>query len=284
MPQTDQATQIAEAKLRRVLERPLAKWILIALYKANATKSSQRMSLTDLANRLQAHPYHLLRLIKGAKKHHAVLKGFVHYPDKGKRKGFYLLPAGLLLAKCLAEERPLTKSIRKKIIAALVERSRQSGRQSPPSHRQFTPNSPSSHHQVTAKSPLPLYPSTLNPENLETLNPATASCHFVSTKGRQEETSSSHPLAETEERISVKGTEEESEKHPLECERCGRRTLEPIRFNFNWRPELIPYLSSALRYRCAKVCRTCHQELFREVKEAWKMLLNLKTADDPNEA
>jgi len=258
MPKTDQATHIAEAKLRRVLERPLAKLILIVLYQANATKSSQRMSLTDLAHRLQAHPYHLLRLIKGAKKHHAVLKGFVHYPDKGKRKGFYLLPAGLLLAKCLAEERPLTKSIRKKIIAALVERSRQSGRQSPPSHRQLTTNSPLSHHQVTAKSPLPYIPISPNPENLETLNPADAKSHFVSTKG----------------------TEEENEKHPLECERCRGRTLELTRFHFNWRPELIPYLSSALRYRCARVCRTCLRELEREVKDAWKTLLNLKTADD----
>jgi len=280
MPKTDQATHIAEAKLRRVLERPLAKLILIVLYQANATKSSQRMSLTDLAHRLQAHPYHLLRLIKGAKKHHAVLKGFVHYPDKGKRKGFYLLPAGLLLAKCLAEERPLTKSIRKKIIQALVVRSGTSGSKSPLTHPQFTTNSPSSHHQVTAKSPLPYIPISPNPENLETLNPATASCHFVSTKGRQEETSSSHPLAETEERIPVKGTEEENEKHPLECERCRGRTLELTRFHFNWRPELIPYLSSALRYRCARVCRTCLRELEREVKDAWKTLLNLKTADD----
>jgi ribosomal protein S14 len=245
----------ATRRVREVLEDPLAKLILIILYNFGAISSANRISLSELAKRVGVHKWLILRKIRGARKHHAVLRGFVHYPDKGKRKGFYLLKAGVSLAKRLAEERRITKATVKSIARTLLARSTTS-------HQQVTIKSPSSHHQVTTKSPLshrfPIYPSTLSPYHpVLTLSPANAE------KNCQDDLK---PVA-NELSQSQFGFREKQQ-----CERCGRLTDELKKFSFTIRAELADLAPEAFRYRLRYLCDTCNRELTRQVVQAWKEL------------
>jgi hypothetical protein len=245
----------ATGRVREVLEDPLAKLILIVLYNHGATNSANRMSLSELAKRTGVHKWLILRKIRGARKHKAVLRGFVHYPDKGKRKGFYLLKAGVALAKRLAEERRITQITVKSIARTLLARSTAS-------HHEVTTKSPLSHHQVTTKSPLshrfPIYPSTLSPYHpVLTLSPANAE------KNCQADLKPvGNELSQSQLGFSEK----------QRCERCGRLTDELKKFSFTLRAELADLAPEALRYRLHYLCDACNRELTRQVVQAWKEL------------
>jgi hypothetical protein len=255
MGKVERTLEWATDRVTKVIQNPLAKLILIVLHNAGATKSSARMSLTELARRVGANKWQVLRTIKGAKKHHAVLRGFVHYPDKGRRKGFYLLKAGRLLAKYLAEEKRLTKSVIKRIAQILLERSSTS-------HHEVTTKSPSSHQQVTTKSPLshrfPVHPSTpisLSP-CFNTLSPANA----------EKLSSDLKPVGNDYQQGSLNATERNT------CERCGKQTGQLSKFSFTIRAEIVDLCPEAVRYRLRYLCDACHRELTRQVVEAWKRL------------
>jgi len=245
----------ATGRVREVLEDPLAKLILIVLYNSGAISSANRISLSELAKRVGVHKWLILRKIRGARKHRAVLRGFVHYPDKGTRKGFYLLKAGVSLAKRLAEERRITQATVKSIARTLLARSTTS-------HHQVTSKSPSSHQQVTTKSPLshrfPIYPSTLSPcFNPCTLSPANAE------KNCQADLK---PIGNELSQSQLKFCEKQR------CERCGKPTDELKKFSFTLRAELADLAPEALRYRLHYLCDACNRELTRQVVQAWKEL------------
>ncbi len=262
MQRKEMTIEATKSRVEKIINDPLASLILIVLHNAKATKSSKRMSLTELARRVGAHKWVVLRKIKGSKGHHALLRGFVHYPDKGRRKGFYLLKAGKLLAKTLATEQTITTSLISKIDTALSTRKTVS-------HRQVTPKSPSSHHQVTAESPLshrfPIYPSTLeSPLNPESLVPAqSATVHSSKDK------TIDRTINDLSTDLSSKG-----------CERCSKETISLKKASFTIsHPLIIEYAPEAVRWKERYLCDTCYREIIKEVKQAW-----IKIARESNES
>jgi hypothetical protein len=191
-----------------------------------------------------------MRMVKGAKGHRAILKGFVHYPEKGSRKGFYLLPAGRLIAEYLANEKVINQQIIRKAAKHLVARNVTA--KSPRSHRDVTAMSPSCHRFVTA------YPNTLvpcNPENPISLQPADTN----------EMSSSNFKF------MAPKEVAEQSK--PKECERCGKKVSVTVKFKLPIvKRELLELAPQAARYNCSQVCDACERELRAQALEALKAL------------
>jgi hypothetical protein len=147
----NETLQISKSRVKKVLENSIAKLLLVIMFNAKATTSENRITLTELERRSGIHRSKIWRLIAGEKGHKSVLRGFVHYPEKGRRKGFYLLKAGLVIAEALAMEKPITKQVLKKAAIALAERKSACSRQVPDKLR-------SSSQQVPVKFPLPYIP------------------------------------------------------------------------------------------------------------------------------
>jgi len=248
-----EALKIAKSRVRRVLENSAAKLLLVIMFNSRATTSENRITLTELEQKSGIHRSKIWRLIAGEKGHKSVLKGFVHYPDKGKRKGFYLLKAGLVIAEALAMERSITNQVIKKAASALTERKSASSRQVPNKLR-------SSSQQVPNKFPLssrfPIYPSLpTSPEYPTSLKPAPA-----------DKVSSQN--------VKFKPTEEIVEQSkPKECERCGKKVSVTIKFRLPViKREVLDLAPQAARYNCAQVCNACERELRLQALEALKAL------------
>jgi hypothetical protein len=101
----NETLQISKSRVKKVLENSIAKLLLVIMFNAKATTSENRITLTELERKSGIHRSKIWRLIVGEKGHKSVLRGFVHYPEKGRRKGFYLLKAGLVIAEALAMEK-----------------------------------------------------------------------------------------------------------------------------------------------------------------------------------
>ncbi len=251
----NEALQIAKNRVRKVLENNLAKLLLVIMFNAKATTSGNRITLTELERRSGIHRSKIWRLIAGEKRHKSVLQGFVHYPDKGRRKGFYLLKAGLVIAEALAMERSITNRVIKKAASALAERKSASSREVPNKLR-------SSSHQVPNKFPLSSrFPNTLNPCN--PINPA-----------------SLHPAGANEmpnQNFKFSASKEIVERSkPKECERCGKKVSATVKFKLSaFAPitrQLLELAPQAARYNCAQVCDACERELRLQAIEALKAL------------
>jgi hypothetical protein len=72
--------------------------IINYLFERGAITARRRVTISEMERDLGINRGNIYRLIVGGKGHRSYLRGFVHYPDKGLREGFYLLPAGILAA------------------------------------------------------------------------------------------------------------------------------------------------------------------------------------------
>jgi len=249
----NETLQISKIRVKKVLENSIAKLLLVIMFNAKATTSENRITLTELERRSGIHRSKIWRLIAGEKGHKSVLRGFVHYPEKGRRKGFYLLKAGLVIAEALAMEKPITKQVLKKAAIALAERKSACSRQVPDKLR-------SSSQQVPDKFPLssrfPIYPNIpTDPESPVSLQPADAN-----------DLSSS--------RFKFKAAQEIVEQaRPKECERCGKKVSKTVKFRLPViKRELLELAPQAARYNCSQVCDACERELRAQALEALKAL------------
>jgi hypothetical protein len=82
-------------RAQRVLQHPTCMKILEYLYAQGATASHNRIYITQIERDLGINKGLIWKYIVGSKRNKAYLKGFVHYGDKGKRCGLYLLEAGI---------------------------------------------------------------------------------------------------------------------------------------------------------------------------------------------
>ncbi|MEZ8219466.1 hypothetical protein B0813_003003 [Candidatus Fervidibacteria bacterium JGI MDM2 SSWTFF-3-K9] len=82
-------------RAKRVLQHPTCMKILEYLYAQGATVSHNRIYITQIERDLGINKGLIWKYIVGSKRNKAYLKGFVHYGDKGKRCGLYLLEAGI---------------------------------------------------------------------------------------------------------------------------------------------------------------------------------------------
>ena len=82
-------------RAERVLQHPTCMKILEYLYAQGATASHNRIYITQIEQGLGINKGSIWRYIVGGKNRKALLKGFVHYGDKGEREGLYLLEAGI---------------------------------------------------------------------------------------------------------------------------------------------------------------------------------------------
>jgi hypothetical protein len=289
-------------RVKWVMEREDAKKILVALYKGKAVRSDRRMTLTAIAEETGIKKQIVHRLIVGSKKHRAILKGFVHYPDKGKRKGYYLLPAGRTLAKALAEGKTITTTLQRKVATLLLHRVA--------SHHQVTTKSPLSHQQVTTKSPLShRFPYTLvpyNPETLFTLFPSFGNRKLENGKEGQTdndqrtpigltENDADRPLAERENTLrpatGLSGNQREGTTYRWAfageqlsrrktCARCLKETALLTEFRFTVREELKPLIPNAMAFQGEWLCDACRDQLMQEVKSGWKALMDRMSGSD----
>jgi len=82
-------------RAERVLQHPTCMKILEYLYAQGATASHNRIYITQIERDLGINKGLIWKYIVGGKNRKALLKGFVHYGDKGEREGLYLLEAGI---------------------------------------------------------------------------------------------------------------------------------------------------------------------------------------------
>ncbi|MEZ8219462.1 hypothetical protein B0813_002999 [Candidatus Fervidibacteria bacterium JGI MDM2 SSWTFF-3-K9] len=82
-------------RAERVLQHPTCMKILEYLYAQGATASHNRIYITQIERDLGINKGSIWKYIVGGKNRKALLKGFVHYGDKGEREGLYLLEAGI---------------------------------------------------------------------------------------------------------------------------------------------------------------------------------------------
>jgi hypothetical protein len=212
MPTPKESICHAMERVKWVMEREEAKKILVALYKGKAVRSDRRMTLTAIAEETGIDKSIIYRLIVGSKKHRAILKGFVHYPDKGKRKGYYLLPAGRTLAKALAEGKTITTTLQRKVATLLLQRVA--------SHHQVATKLPPSCQQVAAKLPLSCrFPNTLvplNPIYPESLFPSFGNRKLENGKEGQTDNDQRTPIGLTESfTVSPLAERTETERTPI---------------------------------------------------------------------
>lgn len=244
--------EMAMARIERVLKSKDAKAILKAMWRLGATSSNNRVYLTRIAEATGLRKQRIYRLIRGEKKHYAVLRGFVHYPDKGKRKGFYLLPAGRALAELLAEERELTDRRLTDVARLLAFRPQR------PKRRQVPTKSPFSPPLVPTESELsPRFPGK-DPNSLTPLN-SLYSWDKVDNLSRAND-------LETSTR-KFKGNNTKGETQP--CARCKKHVGQLFTLNFVYHEALKVLVPEAVRYRGKLVCPQCYRKLLREVSRAW---------------
>jgi hypothetical protein len=84
--------------VERTLNHPAAMRIINYLFERGAIIARRKVTISEMERDLGINRGYIYRLIVGDKNHRSYLRGFVHYPDKGLREGFYLLPAGILAA------------------------------------------------------------------------------------------------------------------------------------------------------------------------------------------
>ena len=84
--------------VKRTLNHPTAMQIVNYLFERGAVIARKKVTISEMERDLGINRGYIYRLIVGDKNHRSYLRGFVHYPDKGSREGFYLLPAGILAA------------------------------------------------------------------------------------------------------------------------------------------------------------------------------------------
>lgn len=88
----------ALSHVERTLNHPAAMRIINYLFERGAIIARRKVTISEMERDLGMNRGYIYRLIVGDKNHRSYLRGFVHYPDKGLREGFYLLPAGILAA------------------------------------------------------------------------------------------------------------------------------------------------------------------------------------------
>jgi hypothetical protein len=91
-------TEQALSHVERTLNHPAAMRIINYLFERGAIIARRKVTISEMERDLGLNRGYIYRLIVGGKRHRSYLRGFVHYPDKGLREGFYLLPAGILVA------------------------------------------------------------------------------------------------------------------------------------------------------------------------------------------
>jgi len=96
----EQAISYAE----RALNHPVAMRIINYLFERGAIIARNKVTISEMERDLGINRGYIYRLIVGDRNHRSYLRGFVHYPDKGLREGFYLLPAGILAASGASPE------------------------------------------------------------------------------------------------------------------------------------------------------------------------------------
>jgi hypothetical protein len=100
--------------VERTLNHPVAMRIVNYLFERGAITARNKVTISEIERDLGINRGNIYRLIVGGKRHRSYLRGFVHYPDKGLREGFYLLPAGILTAIGASKEEIAEVLIRRK--------------------------------------------------------------------------------------------------------------------------------------------------------------------------
>jgi hypothetical protein len=100
--------------VERTLNHPVAMRIVNYLFDRGAITARNKVTISEIERDLGINRGYIYVLIVGGKRHRSYLRGFVHYPDKGLREGFYLLPAGILTAIGASKEEIAEVLIRRK--------------------------------------------------------------------------------------------------------------------------------------------------------------------------
>ena len=100
--------------VERTLNHPVAMRIVNYLFERGAITARNKVTISEIERNLGINRGYIYTLIVGGKRHRSYLRGFVHYPDKGLREGFYLLPAGILAAIGASKEEIAEALIRRK--------------------------------------------------------------------------------------------------------------------------------------------------------------------------
>jgi hypothetical protein len=100
--------------VERTLNHPVAMRIVNYLFERGAITAGNKVTISEIEKDLGINRGYIYVLIVGGKRHRSYLRGFVHYPDKGLREGFYLLPAGILAAIGASKEEIAEVLIRRK--------------------------------------------------------------------------------------------------------------------------------------------------------------------------
>ncbi len=100
--------------VERALNHPVSMRIVNYLFERGAITARNKVTISEIERDLGINRGYIYVLIAGGKRHRSYLRGFVHYPDKGLREGFYLLPAGILAAIGASKEEIAEVLIRRK--------------------------------------------------------------------------------------------------------------------------------------------------------------------------